>query len=65
MKGWGESPAEHSHTLIPANVGNLPAGKSTVREIIGRDSKWSQIGQEAVVIEADAIKSQVRPPCRG
>lgn len=33
------------------------AGKSTVREVIGSDAMWSRIGQEAVVIEADAIKN--------
>lgn len=40
--------------------GGMAAGKSTVREIIGQDSFWSAIGPEAVVIEADAIKNQVR-----
>jgi hypothetical protein len=36
----------------------LPAGKSTVREIIGSNNFWSAVGSDAVVIEADAIKNQ-------
>jgi adenylylsulfate kinase-like enzyme len=39
--------------------GGMAAGKSTVRELIGKDQFWSALGPEAVVIEADAIKNQV------
>ena len=34
----------------------MAAGKSTVREIIGRSDFWSRVGSSAVVVEADAIK---------
>lgn len=45
--------------IVPLETNpRLGAGKSTVREIIGSNAFWSSVGQEAVVIEADAIKNQ-------
>ncbi|KAK9816033.1 hypothetical protein WJX74_000855 [Apatococcus lobatus] len=38
--------------------GGMAAGKSTVREIIGHDEFWSKVGKNAVVVEADAIKTR-------
>jgi len=37
--------------------GGMAAGKSTVREIIGKDEFWSKVGKTAVVVEADALKN--------
>lgn len=36
----------------------MAAGKSTVREIIGRSDFWSGVASSAVVVEADAIKQK-------
>eukprot|EP00873_Tetraselmis_striata_P046075 jgi/Tetstr1/466339/TSEL_010869.t1 len=36
--------------------GGMAAGKSTVREIIGKSDFWSKVAPDAVVVEADAIK---------
>lgn len=37
--------------------GGMAAGKSTVRKIIGQAEFWTRVGKDAVVVEADAMKS--------
>mmetsp|Transcript_17981 Transcript_17981/g.50302 ORF Transcript_17981/g.50302 Transcript_17981/m.50302 type:complete len:504 (+) Transcript_17981:1941-3452(+) len=38
--------------------GGMAAGKSTVRDIIGKSDFWSKVAPDAVVVEADALKNQ-------